>query len=167
MAFNPNQPRDPDGQWSDGVFDLPGDLAKLVESVNPFHIMPLNETGSHEAPDPDDVAELAESMTENGWQGAPILAYAGSALTGTHRIAAAREAGVNVNVLDLNDILDDAGSVIQTVQSDNEWAEWSQVAAAVMTEVLGQNLAEALGMDLDFSGVYVDPDLLINEHLVA
>ena len=42
----------------------------------------INET------DEGKVRALADSMVANGWQGCPILVYADSLLTGSHRLAA-------------------------------------------------------------------------------
>ena len=63
--------------------------------VNPHEVEP-----PHEVKNQDKYARLVEDMRAGGWQGRPILAYmsGGSmqALTGSHRIAAAREAGLAV-----------------------------------------------------------------------
>jgi len=60
----------------------------------------------HAADDAAKVDALAAAMDANGWEGRPVLAVriGGStsevqALTGSHRIAAARRAGVGVEVL--------------------------------------------------------------------
>jgi len=51
-------------------------------------------------------------MTAEGWTGRPVIAfddpaYGLMALTGSHRIAAARKAGIAVQVLVLSDLDDD------------------------------------------------------------
>ena len=67
----------------------------------------------HDAREADKLESLVESMSLHGWQGRPILIaeYCDTycALTGTHRLAAAEQAGIDVPV------------VITTV---DDWAEW-------------------------------------------
>jgi ParB-like chromosome segregation protein Spo0J len=59
--------------------------------------MEMRLTQPHEMTDPAKVASLAADMTANGWTGRPVLASAsGQALTGSHRIAAAEIAGIEV-----------------------------------------------------------------------
>lgn len=61
--------------------------------INPNEIEPL-----HEARIPALLRELAEDMEENGWSGRPLLVIERKseylAWTGSHRIAAARKAGL-------------------------------------------------------------------------
>lgn len=66
----------------------------------------------HEVRDQDKYASLVESMSEGGWLGRPVLAYEDPgyglrALTGSHRIAAANEAGIRIPCLVLTDLTDD------------------------------------------------------------
>lgn len=76
----------------------------------------------HEPSMADHLDALTESMRRDGWQGRPILAFCSGegdavrALTGSHRIAAARAAGLDtipvlvltVDDVDLHDELDGA-----------------------------------------------------------
>lgn len=58
-------------------------------------ISPWAITPRHEVRDRGKLASLAEAMAEDGWQGRPLLVIDDAvpfALTGSHRIAAAREA---------------------------------------------------------------------------
>jgi ParB-like chromosome segregation protein Spo0J len=68
-------------------------LSKMNTRVNPADIKPL-----HTVRNPALVDRLAADMTENGWQGRPLLAIQGKlgyvAWTGSHRIAAAIKAGL-------------------------------------------------------------------------
>lgn len=68
-----------------------------TDTVRALSIEPL-----HEVRDTDKVAALAESMATAGWLGRPVLVYDDGnglhALTGTHRIAAARLADIEVPV---------------------------------------------------------------------
>lgn len=66
----------------------------MLTAINPQSITPL-----HGVKDTDKLAALGESMTE-GWQGRPLLAIdLGNndiqAITGSHRIAAAIDAGLD------------------------------------------------------------------------
>lgn len=38
--------------------------------------------------EPEKVLEIASSIRENGWRGAPILTYGNTLITGSHRLAA-------------------------------------------------------------------------------
>lgn len=72
--------------------------------MNPDRIEPL-----HEVMDEDLAAQLAESMRTVGWQGAPIVVVDREgkdplAVTGSHRIAAARDAGIIAPAVYLDDV---------------------------------------------------------------
>ena len=66
--------------------------------INPSSIKPLNKVEDRKK-----YNEILESMKQEGWQGRPILAYEENgktkALTGSHRIYAARKAGIDVPVV--------------------------------------------------------------------
>lgn len=48
-------------------------------------------------------------MTANGWLGPPVLTIAEEqAITGTHRIAAARQTGTEIMTLDLSDVTEES-----------------------------------------------------------
>jgi hypothetical protein len=53
-------------------------------------LVPINEV------DQDKVDSIAMSMMQDGWQGYPLLTIDDIALTGSHRIAAAAEANIEV-----------------------------------------------------------------------
>lgn len=71
-------------------------------------ILVLDEWTSHSAVDETYVAALAASMQARGWFGPPVLTFEvqGSTfgVTGTHRIAAARQVGILVEVLPLESV---------------------------------------------------------------
>lgn len=123
-------------------------------------LIALNEYTSHEAPEADKIAELVESMRTNGWQGAPILTNGVLALTGTHRIAAAREAGITPETLDLSEVVPNAAEVYAAVQADNEYADSIEVAAAIFRAALGEDRCEDLGLDLDDAGLWIEDGLI-------
>jgi hypothetical protein len=91
-----------------------------VTMKDPKRIEPVNEISK------DKVDLLVHRMKENGWQGDPILAYdAGDriqALTGSHRIVAAREAGIDVpvNMIDTSNFSEDDASVFEVGRDDQE-----------------------------------------------
>lgn len=61
----------------------------------------------HPVTDPDKVRALADDMAEWGWQGPPLLVDGADALTGSHRLAAARAADVElVPVVTVDEVLD-------------------------------------------------------------
>lgn len=72
------------------------------------------------ATNPDHVAEIAESIRENGWRGAPILVVEcqGMLITGSHRLAALK--ALNNEWFDLDSLGDVAEPVDDLV---NAWCE--------------------------------------------
>lgn len=100
------------------------------EYENPKYITPV-----HEVRDTKKLQNLTESMQKNGWQGRPILAYdvgrGPEALTGSHRIAAARAAGIKkIPVMyvdkDVGDYLDKNGKSIEDASffEEKELQKW-------------------------------------------
>jgi hypothetical protein len=83
--------------------------------------------------DVEKLNSLAASMQKNGWQGRPILAYdigdGLKALTGSHRIAAAKKAGIeDIPVLKVSDdianYIDDYGRSIRDVSDQDDVTEF-------------------------------------------
>src|SRR5688572_30545940 len=66
----------------------------MIEQLDPFEIVPLHEPRNAAA-----VEAMAQDMGENGWTGRPLLVVQSAsgfqAWTGSHRIAAAREADLS------------------------------------------------------------------------
>lgn len=66
--------------------------------------------------DPDKVSSLAQSMLANGWQGAPILVYGESLLTGSHRLAALRQIANDIDTCDADvlhqDVAEDVTDIV-------------------------------------------------------
>ena len=65
----------------------------------------------HEVLDEAKFTNLVESMTANGWQGSPLVAYEGYLLNGSHRWAAACEVAkdnylFSPEIVELEDIFD-------------------------------------------------------------
>lgn len=70
-----------------------------IEFVDPYEVQPLNQIT-----DNDKFEKMVEDMEENGYHGAPIVAMENGnegyiALTGSHRIYAAREAGIDIPIV--------------------------------------------------------------------
>jgi hypothetical protein len=72
--------------------------------------------GTHYAPrhdvyDPAKRDQIAADMTANGWQGAPVVAdtETAQAITGSHRVSAARLAEAEIPAVDIFDLADAAG----------------------------------------------------------
>lgn len=68
-----------------------------MDEINAGMILP-----PHEVEDEEKLAMLIDSMSKNGWVGNPIAAYNSfcgiQALTGSHRIAAAKELDIDIPV---------------------------------------------------------------------
>jgi hypothetical protein len=75
-------------------------LVKPDMHVAPSRIEPGNSV------DPEKVASIAKNMRANGWQGRPLLVYENHnglhGITGSHRIAAAKAAGIQVPIVKLS-----------------------------------------------------------------
>jgi hypothetical protein len=90
-------------------------------------------TPPHEVRDTEKLDSLVASMKKNGWQGRPILAFdVGNgleALTGTHRLAAAKQAGIeDVPVLKISDDIgnyaDEYGRSIKDISDEEDVLEY-------------------------------------------
>jgi hypothetical protein len=108
----------------------------LVEWTDPATLIPWHET------DPAKVGQLAASMAAGGWQGAPVVVDGQTLLTGHHRTAAARHAGIFVPVVKGEDILAAAGVDI-TEWTFAGWVAWEQAFDQVP-----RDLCDAYGIDL-------------------
>jgi hypothetical protein len=101
----------------------------------------------HEVKDADKFNIIKSSMEQNGWQGRPLLVvdmvdyY--QAFTGSHRLAAAQEAGIEeipVAVVDLNQMCEDYEMTVDDLLSDIEFTyytlkkEYDQEAAELLYE---------------------------------
>ena len=76
----------------------------------------------HNVRDTEKLSSLTKSMKDNGWQGRPILTYdvgrGNEALTGSHRIKAANQAGIEVPIYKIQnagDYIDKNGKSIQDI----------------------------------------------------
>ncbi|HET8684787.1 MAG TPA: ParB N-terminal domain-containing protein [Micromonosporaceae bacterium] len=153
LGFDPDQPRDPHtGKWVTGVvnpLDLPVALLDAAE-VEPWN----------DVEDEGKLASLAESMRDGGWRGPPVVVIpaqdygwgAGSpqAITGSHRIHAAREVGVQVPTVSLDDLLSRHGTSLAEVDEqtgadpDDERHTESVVRLGIL---LPEDVIEQYGLD--------------------
>lgn len=95
-------------------------LGLPVEMVGPDGLQPWNDVT-----DDAKVESLAESMRDGGWRGPPVVVIPGRdygwgagspiAITGSHRIHAAREAGIEVLTVDLDELLRKHGTSLAEV----------------------------------------------------
>lgn len=121
--------------------------------MNPDHLEPAHEVRSEAY-----AAELAESMRANGWQGAPVVIVERDgadplAVTGSHRIAAARAADILIPIVYLADITDahgiDLAGLIEgapAFEFDTDLAVFQ--AAYTAAELLPTEVETAYGLDL-------------------
>ena len=79
----------------------------MTTTENPNAMLAPYEHSYHAYPEDSALAPIIASMQERGYVGAPVLTMDGMAITGSHRIAAARELGINVTTLDLSDLTDE------------------------------------------------------------
>ena len=78
----------------------------------------------HQVDDEAKVDALAKAMERDGWQGAPLVTWGeDDLLTGVHRYAAAQRVGIEVPMIDLEDIFAEAG-----LDFDALHAEWDAPA---------------------------------------
>jgi hypothetical protein len=124
--------------------------------------------------DVEKLNSLAASMQKNGWQGRPILAYdigdGLEALTGSHRIAAAKKAGIeDIPVLKISDdianYIDDYGRSIRDISDEDDVVEFlkgfgnkdaSQLMRIEQKYNAKANFQQAAS-DLSDSPMYTDP----------
>lgn len=81
----------------------------------------------HEVQDEAKLAALVDSMTRDGWVGAPIVVITEAdadpqAITGSHRVPAAAEAGIAVPAVELADLLAAEGANLEDLIADFEAA---------------------------------------------
>lgn len=102
----------------------------------------------HEAIDADKLMELIAAMEMHGWVGAPVVCHGEQALTGSHRMAAAREAGhVPVPRVDVSELCEAYGTdwdeVLAAHCDDWYWA------AAALRDLLPREVVTYLGYDVN------------------
>lgn len=93
--------------------------------TNPLNL-PIIDAAGYETgqgyDDAENVAEIAASMSENGWVGAPLVVlpdYARS-YTGSHRLKAASLTGTQVPGVDLTDMFEACGLDLWQIVADED-----------------------------------------------
>jgi hypothetical protein len=94
-----------------------------AETIDATRIQPR-----HEIRDEDKLADLVESLTAHGWQGPPIVTIPGEdfgwgpgdprAITGSHRIGAARQVDIEIPTIDLDEILAAHGTSLAALTAE-------------------------------------------------
>lgn len=80
------------------------DLDIDVRPVSPHCIVPYHGVASE-----DRYETIKSSLSQNGWDGYPIVVYDDFALGGAHRIAAARDLDMDIPVVEIEDLIRAAG----------------------------------------------------------
>lgn len=97
----------------------------MTQTMTPGDIIP-----AHDVRDDAKLTELTASMREQGWQGAPVVisreGFGDQALTGSHRIAAAEAAEIDVPVVEIRDLMADNGQDFDALAA--ELGGWYEVA---------------------------------------
>lgn len=111
----------------------------------------------HDVEDEAKLESLIESMRVNGWQGAPVVVVEREdsdplAATGSHRVAAAREVGIEVPTINAAELLAEHGGdfaalvgEFETAGLDREGAEYEAIIRIV--DYLPADVAEHYGLD--------------------
>lgn len=107
----------------------------------------------HEIRDESLLESLIESMTANGWIGAPLVGdtISGQLLTGSHRYVAAREAGIEAPIIDVRDVFAEAGmeydEIIAEIAAEADYlSEWGMIELAVTD--LPESICTKYGIDI-------------------
>lgn len=124
-----------------------------MTAIEADRIQPL-----HEVQDEQKLANLVESMSADGWVGAPIVVVPGQdfgwgsgdpcAITGSHRIAAARIAGIDVEVIEIDELLAEQGTnlaELDDMYGDPNGDHYEAITR--LTDHLPADVVERYGLD--------------------
>jgi len=123
-----------------------------VTETNPLNL-PIHDgtqyAPRHEVYDPAKRDRLAADMATRGWADAPIVAdvEAARAITGSHRIAAARITGTEVPAVDLAELCKACGIDLWEFVTDGGYADLED-ALPHLCAALPVGVAEAYGLDI-------------------
>lgn len=102
----------------------------------------------HDIQDEGKLQALIESMSANGWQGAPLVKWGEvDLITGTHRYHAAKEADIEIPVIDLEDVFAEAGLDFQAVWEECGEPAYGEYGLTEMLYELPESVREAYGID--------------------
>lgn len=89
------------------------------KAVDPFSLAPPNAIDKKRI---GEVQKMSEKMESDGWTGRPLLVINDEAITGSHRIAAARKAQIDIPVIEISD---ETGNQINNWLKTNPENTWS------------------------------------------
>jgi len=109
-------------------------------------MQPLHQPDNH-----DKLAALTDSITANGWTGAPLVTWDDQLLTGSHRYAAAKAAGLQDPELPVEDIEDIFADHDLDFAAEYEMAgepDIGSVGFIRILELLPQGVRDEYGLDM-------------------
>lgn len=120
--------------------------------INPLGLDLHDGTGyapRHDVYDPAKRDQIAADMTLQGWRGAPIVAdvETAQAITGSHRVSAARLSGTAIPVVDLADLTEACGINLWDYVAD--YGDDLENALPHLCAELPADVREAYGLDID------------------
>ena len=102
----------------------------------------MNYTAWNEVTDTGKLEALIASMQQDGWIGCPLVADNDQLLTGSHRWAAAQEAGIEAPVIDVRELVVDWDMLI------DETGYSYEVAIETVARELPAELKAEYGIDI-------------------
>lgn len=130
-----------------GPMQQPAAVIEALTDTNPYRPEP-----PHEVDDEQKVADLVRQMSAHGWQGAPLVVHGDTAVTGSHRITAAREVldatgrEVQIPRVEIADVCDAYGIDWDAVMDEADMDVLT--AAQMVADRLPADVVDYLGMDL-------------------
>jgi len=89
------------------------------EDINPKYLIPRNRVDKQRE---QEVSSMANFMKINGWSGRPLLVVDDEAITGSHRLAAAKQANISVPTVKIpEDVAHNFNEWLKT-NPDNTWS---------------------------------------------
>ena len=103
----------------------------------------------HEADDDAKLKNLTDSMIRHGWVGPPLVKWGEyDLITGAHRYTVARELGLDVPTVDLEDLFAEAGYDFETCWIMTGSPAWGDPAVVELVNMLPEAIRTAYGIDL-------------------
>lgn len=120
--------------------------AELIASITEWRT--CNPDPLHDVTDPRKVADLAADMETRGWVGPPIVVLSEvQAITGSHRLRAAIDAGLDtIPQVTIEDLCTTFGIDWEAHRADRD--DW-YTAAAELRDLLPAEIVAYLGYDVD------------------
>lgn len=87
---------------------------------------------------------LIDSMEADGWVGAPLVADNNQLLSGSHRYVAAQTAGIDVEVIDIRDIVENWDEILGEYIYDFDY----DVAVVYAMNDLANDIKAEYGLDI-------------------